>query len=1126
MLAARARQLNADGALAGVLRELDRYGHYERRVALHMAMAGCDFAFVERALAGPDLELRKAALRAVRLLPVRDEAVPPALADAPATLRRAVYRTLLHGRRTELASSLLPAVHRQWGDREAALLLPACDRETVLERLPGLAHAVGGWGQFARRHPAATLAALEQDLLDGIFPGAVWRRYASALALIATRDPGAVLALFQRNGQFAVFARNLPRVAQASLLRSNGRAALRILHQDGNPAWDAPVLFPDLRPWSDDDIADAFADFGADWIRSLLAALPPGRRAAVWAVMEERSAGSLEGLRALPLLDVLPPETAARQARQMLDWHASVWHSSRTRLADPDLPLRLTAYLPYAEVGGALREAPADADPRRRGLARTLLLGCAARTGDPATTAAVLTELADRTVNEQDPLRESLLAAALAIRPALLTGAWLPALESLAEAVAAARDCSAATRAALTRLACRVARHAEPGTALADWGVGVLAELAGRFGAAGLRDPGAANLANQRPVRRRRGRGRQPAPRARSAWLALSLPPGQEQALAAALAPALTAARERGDWRLAIALARALGRRAAHFPELQADLRRAVAGTDGRAAETAVGLWPARTPDREARAVAVLAENPVRLRLPEIWRMVAGRRTDLLLDALRDCPPDAEWIPLVTAAEAGRWTPDQRDQVRALLAARVSDADIPLPDRARAVTAASRIPGRQTTALITRWADDGDATIAEAALAALPLAAPPGDALRALAARGGAQSRAATAALSMCASRTRPSELEPALEHALSGAAVKVTVRKQAARLLGWHRTAHAADLLLRSWGNPGLHPDVRVAVAGALRTMPEDPRALGALRDAAAAHASEFMLRTLFQATPAQVRSADRPAYAALVRTLLPAASGPGVEFRARRAFGAWARWYKGGIGDLLAAARDPGDPAGDAALPVLTSLLREGIAAVEILSVLEHLAALPADLSRPESPAMHRLMSLADTTQAIIETRRDDWPEALGRRAVACLRGNPRTLGHAARVAVALLSRRLRRPGFTAELVVTELDGLCELIGDRPALAASTADEVAARLPGRYGGPPRLDSATLLAVCQHLADEPAPAPGLLACALLKRARVKGDWTRPWTAVLLALRQSPHEEVSRQAWEILVEGP
>ena len=275
MLAARARQLNAGGALAGVLRELDRYGHYERRVALHMAMAGCDFGFVERALAGPDLELRKAALRAVRLLPVRDEAVPPALADAPATLRRAVYRTLLHGRRAELATSLLPVVHRQWGDREAALLLPACDRETVLERLPGLAHAVGGWGQFARRHPAATLAALEQDLLDGIFPAAVWRRYASALALIAARDPGAVLALFQRNGQFAVFARNLPRVAQASLLRTNGRAALRILHQDGNPAWGAPVLFPDLRPWSDDDIADAFAGFNGDWIRSLLAALPP-----------------------------------------------------------------------------------------------------------------------------------------------------------------------------------------------------------------------------------------------------------------------------------------------------------------------------------------------------------------------------------------------------------------------------------------------------------------------------------------------------------------------------------------------------------------------------------------------------------------------------------------------------------------------------------------------------------------------------------------------------------------------------------------------------------------------------------------------------------------------------------
>lgn len=105
-LALRARRLDADGNLTDVLRELEARGHYERRIALHMAMAARDLDFVERTLAGPDLDLRRAALRAVRLLPVRDEAIPPALTDTPAALRKAVYRTLLHSHRTRLAAEI------------------------------------------------------------------------------------------------------------------------------------------------------------------------------------------------------------------------------------------------------------------------------------------------------------------------------------------------------------------------------------------------------------------------------------------------------------------------------------------------------------------------------------------------------------------------------------------------------------------------------------------------------------------------------------------------------------------------------------------------------------------------------------------------------------------------------------------------------------------------------------------------------------------------------------------------------------------------------------------------------------------------------------------------------------
>lgn len=258
-------------------------------------------------------------------------------------------------------------------------------------------------------------------------------------------------------------------------------------------------MLPYLRQWTDDGIIGIFGGTRPVRLRAVLAVLPPRRRAAIFAGLARHPSSGLGQLGAMPLLDVLPPDTAAAEARRMLDWHASTWHSSRTHLDNPDIPLRLTAYLPYAQASSTLRDATRAGDAHRRGLARNLMLGCAARTGDSAIFAGVLAELADRAANEQDPLRESLLSALCTVPPALLNGACVPALDRLAESATAARDCSEGTRRTLTRLACRVLRHTETATGLAagrtgqaelaDWGIGVFVKLAtasGRPGSAAL----------------------------------------------------------------------------------------------------------------------------------------------------------------------------------------------------------------------------------------------------------------------------------------------------------------------------------------------------------------------------------------------------------------------------------------------------------------------------------------------------------------------------------------------------------------------------------------------------------------------------------------------------------------
>ncbi|MFV2213288.1 HEAT repeat domain-containing protein [Actinomadura sp. LOL_016] len=194
----------------------------------------------------------------------------------------------------------------------------------------------------------------------------------------------------------------------------------------------------------------------------------------------------------------------------------------------------------------------------------------------------------------------------------------------------------------------------------------------------------------------------------------------------------------------------------------------------------------------------------------------------------------------------------------------------------------------------------------------------------------------------------------------MTGPDARVTMRKQAARLLERLRPPGAADALLGAWRDHGLHRDVRAAVAAALRRVPDDPRAFAALEEAAGAHASEPLLRTLFQANPDEYAPAVRPRYAALVRLLLAAADGPGVRFRGRRAFQTWAGCYAGGFDDLLATVGGPADPAGDADLRILEPLVAAEVVGTEVLDVLARLL-----------PAARRLAGRGDLVANLLAMR-----------------------------------------------------------------------------------------------------------------------------------------------------------
>ncbi|RFU36774.1 hypothetical protein DZF91_36380 [Actinomadura logoneensis] len=1090
-LALHARRLAGTPELTVMLADLSARGRYERHIALHMATAARDLAHVAGVLAGPDMELRKAALRAVRTLPVPDEAVARALDDAPTDLRRSVYRTVLYARRTALADGLLPDVRARYGDRDAAMLLPACSAGTVARFLPELAHAVTLWRALAARHPDALIGLLEREWHEE--GGNRWRfvrQRKAALIRVAEARPRETLDLYVRTGLLRFVENDLPpRVLKAFLSADPTGFTAMFSEPRRRVGLPGPVV---ARHLSDDVLAGCLSRELSDG-GALLAGLPPHRRDAVFRLVVKKLGETMRAWTVMSLLPLLSPRTAAREARRLLDWHASVWHSSRYRLDDPDILLRLTSFLPHDEAVDALVDAAMGGDPRRRGLARTLLLANAARTGDPALVAEHLAAIVRRVRYEPDPLRAELFDAVTALSPRVLSDACADPLRELATAVTESRDSSKKTMRAVRRLAVRVLRH-RTDPALTAWATGALAGLLGRFGADALR----ADPAAEEPRRYRRSKGQVAPPDDHR--LDRAIPLGGEVALLDAFAPHLQAARERGDHDVFVAVAASFGRRPAG---LDGDLRAVVRHAPEEVRAEAACLYLVRDPER---AAGLLADDLELIAVPAVWRVVATRRTDLLdFDRFRGDRLHS-WIPDLKDARPGRWTPAQVRAVGDSLDRAAHDEAFDVSARMRAIASLGRLPGRLP--VLHRWVRESVGALKEAALAeagkhpeALPLLF---DMAR------GPASAVAVASLGRCAGRVRPSVLGPALITALTSRDVKVTVRKQAVRLLERHRPPGALDALLGTWRDPALHRDVRVAVAVALRRFPDDPRALEALAEAPREHASEEMLRMLYQASPAEYAPEARPALAMLVRACLNASDLPGVRFRGRKAFAAWARWYPGGHTRTLAAAADPDDPSGDTEAMVLASLVEVGAVRDEALDVLDRLAA--------DTRLRRRVRGLVGGLRGLLARSADeDGTGPLLRGAVDVLARHPLHVGTAAGLHIALLNAGRR----TEADLAGELVALADLLRHRPVRAAEVYRQL--HLGGHYrgGAVPR----EVVPVVHALVDREHAAAQLLALRLVRRGGGDAGWPDEWREPLARLRASPHADIAEPAWDVATEG-
>ncbi|MFE7071284.1 hypothetical protein ACFU96_14495 [Streptomyces sp. NPDC057620] len=1130
-LASRVREV---GEARPLLDELETRGSYGRGLAVVAAAVGRDAGWVGARLADPDSFVRGHALRVADSLRVPDSAYESALADAPEAIRRDLLRAVVSGRRTALADRLVDPLRDEWGDAEAARLLPGCSPGTVARLLPSLFHAVRSWASLGRRHPEILLDAVEGELaaLPASLRDTWWRRYARAVTATVPLRPLRALDLVERfastglpyqlHDQLGAFAAVAPeRVLRLLLVGDNASAGavrsrplLRVLARAVGSRSEELVA-----------LGSVLADHGD--LAVLLAALPPAHRYAFYTdVMADRGPGGRGAVVDTFILDALPRSCVAEEARRTAAAareSGATWHTV----------LLAESYLPVAQVRERLVEATRRPAAEDRAVAWPLLIDNAARSADPAAVLHVLEESA-RLRNEQDPVRQPALWALSRIPPALLTEEAGPHLDRIVADAVDARDSSPGSRRKLSGLAVSVLReHAAGGSReLVNWALRTLVRISGNTGGADL--------------------GR----------LDATLRRGQEHQVYEALRPWIEAGAEKADYGLAFALARAVGRRAAGMTDLQELLRQAIRFGNDTTVRSAVALWLEPPATRDERAARVLALDPSTGTLRPVLAVLTRRRTDLLDVLLADTPPYGRFLTRGAAwtvpvgPDVRRWLPRQQDALVRKLDASAADEALPAHARAAAVEQAARVPG-QGTEVARRWTGSRNTVLAEAALGALAHTDRPGDTLPELLAHAGDdRARVAVYAATRVSRHVTPSLLVDRLRDVLSAPDTKVTSRKEAARLAAARLPAPvAARLLTEAYRRPGTHLDVRaacVAFAGSL--LAQEP-VWTLLHDAAGA---EPVLRAaVLRVAPLDLPERHRERYARLVRDV-STTDDPPTAVLAYGALARWAPWCPDASAVLAAATADLTNRTSwrAAAHGLVIAATGSDGGAKGVRDALRALAEVEAEATggarNPDHEPDHVYESGGAGGEPPTDTGTDtgmdtdtgtDTDSGAGADAeplrdrparqrvehlVVCLAQQAGAdAGPVRATALGAAGLLARYDGFVpqaAAITVAHLDldaaaehvdvalfRLAALTEGRPALAAATAAELTERLEhGTHEG----DAETLLGTVRRLTAHGGHGEGLLAAALTVALGARTDWRQPWRDRLRALRRHPVADV------------
>lgn len=1070
-LAATIEQLLADDAHAGELAVI--MAHTVRRPAPLLA-----------ALARPSLRVRRLAIAGLVDLARRSSDGPDLAALAltlPPDLRRALLKALVRGGQRDSARRLFPELLARCGPRDAAVLLPVLEDSTLRAHLPALAHAVGSWRSLYLRHPRIVVDHLARLLADADphQRPAVWTRHGALVHALAELGPAALHDLLAAHGdtcppwllrsRLGDLVRADPERSVALLERPEQRAAV---HSAGL----ARGVLTHLHCLDTSQRLRLARLLGEQpqHLAALLRAVAPGQREALFTAAV---AGQGLAARVWPevLLDSLPRPLQRREAARM--------RALAIVRADPGRCDGLAAYLAPADAEPILVPALKAADAEQRGRAVARVIACAGRDGSVSTALALL---APRLRNDQDPVRLQAFTALAKVPVGAFVDADAEPLRALVIAATEARDTSYATRQQIQQLAFRLLRGQAERTSevLFQTSLDLLALLAGQTGTLALPD------------------------------LSRGLPRRSAPAIVAALAPRIAAATQRDRPELVLSLATALGRRRfglTSLIDLLAPLARSKPDTT---AARAITLLLADPRGRDERVRELLAWDRSVITLAPVLQHLHRRRQAWLDPYLDGTPLKGRFASGTTIyllpVRAGfhRWLPRQQRAFLVLLARAAADTKHPHQTRAAILHQLARLPIVGPDQLAPYVASD-EVPIAEAALGALAWIDTPQAALPLLLANlDGDRARVAMYALPRVARHLDAAVLAGHLLALITAPGRKITVRKEALRLLGEHRGPGSVPALQAALAAPGLHKDVAIAIGHAARNLLDDPRALAILAQLAGSPEPD-VARSLLGPRPDLLPAAARPAYATLVRQL---ARHPDHSTRSAAilALPTWSFGQEAILADdLVAHLLDLRSDTWDEANTALVAIASGGRCGPALARAAAGLAALP-DPGDPERdlPARQRLCALC-------EALRDQ--QTPGQRIA-----HRRDLEH---VAAALIADDLWP--LAADLRITGLD-LADPTSARPLLdlaADARADlflaELVACLERQIAACTAIaDAAALLRLAAALLAGPATA-ARLGLALIAAAGARDRWSDAARDALAPLRRHPDLRVRHAALQV-----